>query len=191
MLGLKRGTVELFPHQKIWEDIAAKTILLLKLLLNDVAVDVQHVGSTAINNICAKPIIDIAVGVNDLEDIKPYIGMLEKNGIMFRKEDVKEQLLFVIGDFEKEFRTHHIHVVEWNSVAWNNYINFRDYLNSFPEYAKEYDALKQKLALKFADDRGNYTAGKQEIIGKLLEQAYLWRRENVDTKPEEKSIYDE
>ena len=175
MIGLKRGTVELLPHNPLWEDIAAETIKLLKSLLNDVAVDIQHVGSTSIQNICAKPIIDIALGVNTLDSIKPYIELLKKNGIIFRKEDVKEQLLFVIGDFEKEFRTHHIHVVEWNSIAWNNYINFRDYLNAFPEYAKEYDDLKKKLALEFANNRGNYTAGKQEFIDRILKQAHLWK----------------
>jgi len=175
MIGLKRGTVELLPHQPLWEDVAAKTIVLLKSLLNDVAIDIQHVGSTAIQNICAKPIIDIAVGVSSLDNIKPYIGLLAENGIVFRKEDVKEQLLFVIGDCEKEIRTHHIHVVEWNCIAWNNYINFRDYLNTFSEYAKEYDDLKKKLASEFADNRGNYTAGKQEFINSVLKQAYLWK----------------
>ena len=175
MIGLKRGTVELLPHNPLWEDVAAETIKKLKSLLYDAAVDIQHVGSTSIRNICAKPIIDIAVGVNTLDSIKPYIELLKKNGIIFRKEDVKEQLLFVIGDFEKEFRTHHIHVVEWNSIAWNNYINFRDYLNAFPEYAKEYDDLKKKLALEFADNRGNYTAGKQEFIDRILKQAHLWK----------------
>ena len=132
MLGLKRGTVELIPHQTVWEEDAAKTILLLKSILNDAAIDIQHVGSTAIKNICAKPIIDIAVGVNSFNSIKPYIGLLEENGIIFRKEDVERQLLFVIGDFEKDIRTHHIHFVEWDSAEWNNYINFRDYLNAFP-----------------------------------------------------------
>lgn len=176
MIGLKRGTVELLSHQSEWEDVAAETIMLLKALLNDVAIDIQHVGSTAIQNVCAKPIIDIAVGVRTLDSIKPYIELLGKNGIIFRKEDVKEQLLFVIGDFEEEFRTHHIHVVEWNSVAWNNYINFRDFLNSFPKYAKEYDDLKKLLALKFAHNRESYTAGKHELINKILKQAYLWKR---------------
>ena len=176
MIGLKRGTVELLPHQPLWEVAGAKTIMLLKSLLNDVAVDIQHVGSTSIQNVCAKPIIDIAVGVKTLDSIKPYIEVLGKNGIIFRKENIKGQLLFVIGDFEKEFRTHHIHVVEWNSVAWNNYINFRDYLNAFPQYAKEYDELKKSLALEFANNRGNYTAGKQELIDKILKQACLWKR---------------
>jgi len=101
---------------------------------------------------------------------------LGQHGIIYRKEDVKEQLLFVIGDFERDIRTHHIHIVEWNSVAWNNYLNFRDYLNVFPDCAKEYDALKKELVLKFADDRANYTAGKQELIEGLLKQARLWRR---------------
>ena len=175
MIGLKRGTVELLPHLPLWENIAAETIILLRSLLNDVAVDIQHVGSTAIQNVCAKPIIDIAVGVRTLDSIKPYIDLLGKNGIVFRKEDVKEQLLFVIGDFEKDIRTHHIHVVEWNSAAWNNYINFRDYLNAFPEYAKEYDELKKRLASEYADDRVNYTAGKHELIDRILEKASFWR----------------
>ena len=180
MIGLKRGTVELLPHNPLWENVAAETIKKLKSLLNDVAIDIQHVGSTSIQNICAKPIIDIAVSVNTLDSIKPYIELLKKNGIIFRKEDVKEQLLFVIGDFEKEFRTHHIHVVEWNSIAWNNYINFRDYLNAFPEYAKEYDDLKKKLALEFANNRGNYTAGKHEFIEKILKQAHLWKKSMLE-----------
>ena len=65
MLGLKRGTVALLPHQTLWDDVAAKTIMLLKSLLNDVAIDIQHVGSTAIPNVWAKPIIDIIVGVEN------------------------------------------------------------------------------------------------------------------------------
>lgn len=175
MIGLKRGTVALFPHQPLWEDAAMQTIMLLKSLLHEVAVDIQHVGSTSIHTVSAKPIIDIAVGVKTLDSIKPYIELLGENGIIFRNENVPEQLLFVIGDFEKDLRTHHIHVVEWNSVAWNNYINFRDYLNAFPEYAKKYDDLKKSLASKFSNNRGNYTAGKHELINEILNQAHLWK----------------
>lgn len=177
MLGLKRGTVALYPHQILWEETAQKTTELLNVLLKNVAVDIQHVGSTAIRNVCAKPIIDIAVGVRSLDAIKPYIALLAQNGIVFRKEDVSGQMLFVIGDNEKEIRTHHIHVVRWDSADWNNYINFRDYLNAYPEHAKEYDALKKKLASEYADNRGVYTAGKHELIDRFLKQAYLWRLE--------------
>ena len=178
MLGLKRGTVALCPHQASWEETAQDTILLLKDLLPYVAVDIKHVGSTAIRNVCAKPIIDIAIGVRSLEDIKPHTSLLARHGVVFRKEDVSEQLLFVIGDQKNEIRTHHIHVVQWNGPAWNNYINFRDYLNTFPEYAKEYDSLKKALAAEYADDRGVYTAGKHDLIDRLLKQAALWRESN-------------
>jgi len=178
MIGLKRGTVELVSHQAIWGKDAAKTILLLKSILKEAAVDIQHVGSTAIKSICAKPIIDIVVGMENVTNIKPYIKLLSEKEVIFRKEDVSGQLLFVIGAFETDIITHHIHIVKWGSDAWNNYINFRDYLNTFPEYAKEYDSLKKELALNFSGDRGSYTLGKQLLISRLLEQAYLWRTEN-------------
>lgn len=175
MLGLKRGMVQLEEHTSKWSIIAEDTINILWGILGDIAVDIQHIGSTAIGNIHAKPIIDIVVGIKELNDIKPYIDLLGKNQIIFRKEDVKEQLLFVIGDFAKDTRTHHIHVVKWNDNAWNNYINFRDYLNSFPQKAIEYDLLKLRLAKQYASNRILYTSGKQELINKLLIEAKEWR----------------
>lgn len=163
-IGLKRGTVKLLEHQDIWDKIAKDTISLLSDLLGDTAIDIEHVGSTAIRYVCAKPIVDIAVGVNKLNEILTYIEVLEQNGIIFRGEDVTEQYLFVIGDFERDTRTHHIHVVVYNSTAWKNYINFRDYLNEHSEIAKEYDLLKKQLADKFSNDRNSYTKGKQKFI---------------------------
>lgn len=68
-LGLKRGTAKILPHQPEWRANAAETIEMLKTLLGGVAVDIQHVGSTAIPAIHAKPIIDLAVGLRDLQDI--------------------------------------------------------------------------------------------------------------------------
>ena len=65
MLVLLRGTVELVPHQKEWNENAVNIIRLLKQLLGDTAIDIQHIGSTAISSIHAKPIIDIVIGVNN------------------------------------------------------------------------------------------------------------------------------
>ncbi|HBG5346379.1 TPA: GrpB family protein [Clostridioides difficile] len=175
MIGLKCGMVKLLAHQITWDKSAKDVIALLKNTFDKTAVDIQHIGSTSISSISAKPIIDIVVGVASLEEAKLYIEKLEQRGIIFRGQDVPEQLLFVMGDFEKNTRTHHIHVVKWNSVAWNNYINFRDYLNTFPDKAKLYDSHKQKLALQFEDNRKSYTQKKQELINILLEEARLWR----------------
>ena len=100
---------------------------------------------------------------------------LEKADVIFRFDERPEQLLFVIGDFEKDTRSHHIHVVLYGSDEWNNYINFRDYLNSNIEAAKEYETTKLRLAEQYSDDRIAYTDGKKETIDRLLAEALLWK----------------
>lgn len=177
MLGLKRGTVELYPHDTRWETAAAQTIAFLKTLLGDTAVDIRHVGSTAIRGICAKPILDIAVAVRSLSEMESLAPMLEEHGVIFRGQDHPGQLLFVMGDFAADTRTHHIHVVLENSTEWHNYNNMRDYLNANPGDAARYDALKRSLHSEYAGDRGKYTSGKSELINELLEKARKWRME--------------
>lgn len=175
MIGLKRGTVKLIAHQDEWNKSAERTIEELKHCLGNTAIDIQHIGSTAISSIHAKPIIDIIVGVHNLNDIMPYIEVLKQNGFVFRGEDIPGQVLFVMGDFENDLRTHHIHVVRWNGNEWNNYINLRDYLNAFPEKALLYDDCKQNLAIQFSEERRRYTEGKQHLIEHFLEEARLWK----------------
>ena len=178
-IGMKRGTVYLEPHQAEWERIAEETIQTLKNILGSIAADIQHIGSTSIKTISAKPIIDIAVAVNDYELILSKRDVIEKADIVFRFDERPEQLLFVMGDFKKDTRSHHIHVVLFGSDEWNNYINFRDYLNSNTEAAREYEAVKLRLAEQYPDDRIAYTGGKQEVIDKLLTEARVWKRKQL------------
>lgn len=72
MLGLKRGAVALYPHEKAWETEAEQTMARLRQILGPVAVEMAHVGSTAIPTIQAKPIIDIAVAVDDFDALLAY-----------------------------------------------------------------------------------------------------------------------
>lgn len=111
-LGLKRGTVQLEPHDKQWDEIAVQTIKTLKSILGDDVIDIQHIGSTAIPTIKAKPIIDIAVGVTDFDKVMLHKEQLQKKGIFYRGSDVECQLLYVMGDMENDTRTHHIHIVK-------------------------------------------------------------------------------
>lgn len=167
-LGLKRGTVQLEPHDKQWDEAAIQTIKNLKSILGDDAVDIQHIGSTAIPAIKAKPIIDIVVGVTDFDRIISYNEQLQKEGIFYRGSDVEHQLLYVMGDEESDTRTHHIHIVKWNGTEWKNYIHFRDYLNDNENMALQYQKVKEELESKYADNRGLYTKGKKEIIDIIL-----------------------
>ena len=156
-IGMKRGTVFLEPHLTEWEIAAKETILTLKNILGDIAADIQHIGSTSIKAIKAKPIIDIAVAVNDFEAVLQKRAELEKADVIFRFDERPEQLLFVMGDFENDTRSHHIHVVLYGSDEWNNYINFRDYLNTHIAAAREYETTKLRLAEQYPDDRIAYT----------------------------------
>ena len=113
MLGLKRGTVALYPHEKAWEEEAAKTIEKLKNILGNTAVELQHVGSTSIKSIQAKPIIDIAVGVRSLDEVMDFEAELLQGGFYHRETDLKNQLLFACGSYydeSGELQTHFIHV---------------------------------------------------------------------------------
>ncbi len=178
MIGLKRGTVMLCDHEKEWETEAQNTILRLKNILGDVAKDIQHVGSTSIKSIKAKPIIDIAVAVDSFEEILALENELKEVGIFYRHKEFGSQLLFACGnlyDGTGNIQTHFIHVVLTNSMEWIDYINFRDYMNRTPSVAKEYEALKVSLAEKNPGDGGRekYLAGKHDFIVYTLRKALV------------------
>lgn len=179
MIGLKRGTVALCNHEKQWEIEAKNTIVRLKSILGDVIRDIQHVGSTAINNIKAKPIIDIAVAVDSFDAVLEYEEQLKAAGFYYRpNSDLGEQLLFASGslyDGTGDLQTHFIHIVKTGSMDWINYINFRDYLNGNPDIAKEYEDLKMSLAAAASEDknREKYLNGKRDFIVYTLRKALV------------------
>lgn len=181
MIGLKRGTVQLCEHEKEWEIEAQNTIVRLKEILGDVIKDIQHVGSTSILTIKAKPIIDIALAVDDFDDILAYEKKLKDAGFYYRpnaQASLRDQLLFACGNFYDgtgELQTHFIHVVKTNSMDWINYINFRDYLNKTPSAAKAYEDLKVSLTQQAPVDSGRekYLKGKHDFIIYTLRKALV------------------
>ena len=179
MLGLKRGTVRLCPHEEAWEREAERTIGELWALLGDLAADIQHVGSTSVRTIMAKPIVDIAVAAYSFEAVLDRREALEAAGFYYRTDKIEDQLLFACGSYytgEGEEQTHFIHVVLAGSDGWREYLNFRDYLRTFPDAAKEYEALKLRLASAYPEDGGRekYLAGKHGFIRETLAKANAW-----------------
>lgn len=177
-IGLQRGTVAVEAHKAEWETAAQKTIELLKKILKEDAVDIRHVGSTAVKNICAKPIIDIAVGVRNFGDMFSHNSELQKYGIAYRREDHPGQHLYVCADDKNNVQTHYIHVVIWNGEDWNNYVNLCDYLNFDESAAREYSLLKMRLAAEYPNNRIAYTNGKKQFVENALKQAKAWRKQH-------------
>ena len=166
-LRLERGTVQLEPHDKYLDKTATQTIETLKSILGDDAIDIQHIGSTAIPAIKAKPIIDIVVEVTDFDRIMLHNEQLRRKGIFYQDSDVECQLLYVMGDMEADIRTHHILIVKWNGTELKNYIHFIDYLKANENMALQYENLKEEMEGRYADDRVAYTNNKQNMINRI------------------------
>ncbi|MCG3226558.1 MAG: GrpB family protein [Candidatus Heimdallarchaeota archaeon] len=174
MIGLKRGVVKLKDYNKEWSNLFDKEAKLISSAISNYLVDIQHIGSTAIPNTVAKPIIDMAVAIDNLSNIEQVVTLLEEEGYEYRGEQgIPDRHLFVKGD--EESRTHHIHVMVNTSYEWKKHILFRDYLRQHTLEAEQYSELKKKLADKFELDREKYTDGKEEFILKIIEKA----KENV------------
>ena len=179
MLGLRRGTVALYPHETAWEAEAARTIRQLKEILGDAASEIRHVGSTAIRSIKAKPIVDIAVAAADFDRVLALREPLERAGFYCRPGSLAGQLLFARGSYydgSGDLQTHFIHVVKAGGEDWNNYVRFVAYCNARPAVAKAYEALKVALAEACPVDAGreHYLAGKHDFIRRTLREAAAW-----------------
>ena len=183
MLGLKQNTVALVPHDPAWKRVAAEECARIRDILGDVCIDCAHVGSTSIESICAKPIIDIAVGVDSFEKLPLYFDQMKDSGYIHReKNDNEWQLFFSKCGDAPDTRTLHIHVVIHGGREWRNYINFRDYIRSHECDAKKYEELKLRLCESFPLDRVSYTDGKAEFIERMLcrSDAYSYLGKRVE-----------
>ncbi len=164
MIGLKRGTVKLVPHQASWARYFRKEAEAIRDRLGPTVVDVQHIGSTAIPGIHAKPIIDMLLGVKKLRGVKKHFVQLKPLGYVYRPvpRNSHRKLLYVKGP--AHHRLVYLHVVRYNGSVWRKDISFRDQLIGNRRLARQYERIKQRLAKKHPDDRGKYTAGKLPFI---------------------------
>ncbi len=168
----KNDAIELTPYDIQWPIMAALEIKKLhNILPKNHIIDIQHVGSTAIPGMTAKPIIDIQIAVDSLSSIKQIaIDTLKKQDYIYWNENPDQERMFFVKGMPPfgEKRTHHIHIVEPNSKHWKGKILFRDYLISHPIAAREYAQLKQQLADQHRHDREQYTHAKTAFINSIL-----------------------
>lgn len=164
-LGLADDIVALADHDARWTLLFQKEADALRAVLGTRAVAIEHIGSTAISGIRAKPILDVLLAVPDLEDQKELVAGAARLDYVFRpKAGIPAELVFVKGTP----RTHILHVVAWDSDPWRQKLAFRNALRANPALAAEYDALKLGLAEKFANDRVAYTSGKTDFVRRVV-----------------------
>lgn len=168
MLGLKRYTVELKPYYPEWEIAFQDLKKEIKKLLPQYKIDIEHIGSTSIDNMPSKPILDLGIGTSSKKDIFEIAKILSHNGWVDRG-DRKDRGGYLLVKFSgEEVISHHLHILKTDDQQWKNYLLFRDRLRENKQLAEEYKTLKQQLFEKHKLERGNYTDGKGEFIKRVL-----------------------
>lgn len=144
----------------------------IKSLIGDfIRGGIEHVGSTAVVGLAAKPVIDIMVGVESLDASKPAIAIMQGNGYCYHP--YKGEVMHWFCKPRPEIRTHHLHLVPFQSKLWYQRLAFRDCLRSNHVLGKEYENLKYKLAKKCKDDRELYTSEKSAFVARVLTQVSM------------------
>lgn len=181
--GLKDMTIEelwelfpivLAPYNENWGRWGREEIAVLKEVIGDGCVEINHIGSTAIGGIMAKPIVDILVEVAENVEFAEVKSLMEDAGYICMSEG-RERMSFNKGYTPAGYaeRVFHVHV---RRVGDNDEVAFRDYLRVNAEAAREYEALKLSLLPKYRNDRDGYTAAKGEIVRRLTEEAKRWKQ---------------
>jgi GrpB-like predicted nucleotidyltransferase (UPF0157 family) len=168
ILGLKRGRTKLVPHQSEWAYEFAREKKRLSDLLGSAALKIEHIGSTAVPDVPAKPIIDIAVAVRAMQDTNDWPKLLSAEGYTYfgDREDRGDEF-YAKGSEDK--RTIYLHVVLASGQRWSDYLMFRDSLRANASLRRKYSDLKRQLCVAHAEERTAYTSEKAQWITELLE----------------------
>ncbi|CAM3236533.1 GrpB family protein [Filibacter tadaridae] len=173
MLGLNKGDVHLVPHTSEWKKAFIDEKELLNTLIGEHVVDIQHIGSTAIDGIVAKPLLDIVIGVRSMEDVQKFDKHKLKaaNYYHLGRVQIEGKKVFAkFSNLEVLTKTHVLHVVEYDGDWWHQHTFFRDYLNKNPESAKQYEILKKELAEEFPADERAYADRKKKFVDDIFLQ---------------------
>jgi GrpB-like predicted nucleotidyltransferase (UPF0157 family)/ADP-ribose pyrophosphatase YjhB (NUDIX family) len=170
MAGKKGGSeVKLSEHQKTWEAKFKQERGKILKAAGDLIMAVEHVGSTSIAGIKAKPIVDILVGVENFEEWEKLVGPLVEIGYEYvEKPELTDRRFFGKGEWGA--REVHLHVVEFGGKEWEEKTGFRNYLREHPKQARRYSELKERLAKK-SKDKYEYNEAKTEFITAMVEMA--------------------
>ena len=175
MLPRMPDPIEIVAYDAAWPGWFAQVGAGLRDALGDTAVRIDHVGSTAVPGLDAKPVLDIQISVVALEPSDPYAVPLERLGYVFHADN-PERTKRYFREPPGTARTH-LHVRRAGSFSQQLPLLFRDFLRADPDTAKQYAELKRSLATTFRDDRAGYTDAKSDFIWAVIRKADDWAQD--------------
>lgn len=168
---IERSTpIVIVAYNALWPEKFAREREAILRAVGDIAVDVQHVGSTSVPGLAAKPTIDIAIGVRTMDEGRAAIEPLFALGYAKGVEHFPDWRYFDREDHAR-FENIHLHMVPFGGDRWNRYQLFRNHLRDHPEDATAYETLKRSLAAEFGNDRLGYVESKTEFVNRILSRA--------------------
>jgi len=159
--------VLLTPSSSSWpRDFAAEKLFLQQHI--SLPIKIEHIGSTSVDDLCAKPIIDILIGVDDESQLDIPVPEIQGLGYQYisRYENEMPYRRFFLKE-KDAVRTHQIHMVAYKSTFWIRHLQFRDYLRAHAEVAEEYAALKRQLAERDWESGNDYADAKTDFIRRI------------------------
>ena len=166
--------IELLPHDPEWSAVYEEAKAILSPVLGEYALDIQHVGSTAIPGISAKPVVDIAVAIEHYPLPDEVLDAVKALGYTYWGEyGIPHRHLFFRRDLPVG---HNVHINELANGEFQKHVLFRDYMRAHPDDAREYENLKRELAARY-DEVGTYAENKSEYVQGILRKAELWSQE--------------
>jgi GrpB-like predicted nucleotidyltransferase (UPF0157 family) len=163
----REAEVHVVPYDVGWPaQFESERSLLSQVMRQYVGGPIEHIGSTAVPGLLAKPVIDVMVAVESLTASRPALTLLEKVG--YSSSSYRADVMHWLCKPPPEVRTHHLHLVPFQSTLWVERIAFRDYLRAHPNAASEYADLKRQLAERFRFDREAYTDAKEPFVKQIV-----------------------
>ena len=170
--------INIMPYDTSWPKIFNELKKIYLQLLSDDIISIEHVGSTAIPELYAKPVLDIDIIISSKSILGNIISKLESVGYIYRGElgiedryafsQSKEEVPYNIST--KSWMKHNLYVCVEGSLSLQNHLLLKDFLLQNSEKVKEYSILKQKLALQYSNDIDNYVKYKTPFIVDILEK---------------------
>lgn len=172
---VRPAAVRVEDYDPSWPRLFAEEAAVLRGALGPEDVAIEHIGSTAVPGLPAKPIIDIMAGLADWDGFGLVVERLAAVGYRYTPEAEKDdpsRKVFRKGPSDlSHLRTHHLHVTDLDGFYWQRMLAFRDRLRQHPDEAAAYVALKRELASRFAHEPRRYTAGKAEFVTEIERRA--------------------
>lgn len=166
--------ISLHEYDAQWSSQYEDELEDIKNIISHIFISSHHIGSTAVKNIMAKPIIDMLIEVSDISKIDRLLHNFDRLGYISKGEyGITGRRFFYKG---VDFRTHHLHIFEQGHPDIQRHCLFVEFLNTHLSKAKAYEALKIELAKKYHLSPKKYSEGKSEFIRALELEAIEWKR---------------